>query len=104
MFQRFDFRPQDPNYTLLVSQNATVKPLDFFFHAIPRSGIPSLIATKDTIQTDVHLENKSIIPGEQPSNEPKNVLWVLYGSNTGSAVSFAERILAAAPSKGMQHP
>ncbi|KIM30076.1 hypothetical protein M408DRAFT_328481 [Serendipita vermifera MAFF 305830] len=102
MFQRFDFRLNDPDYSLVINQNLSLKPVNFFFHAIPRSGIPSLVATRMPVRKEEPKENIPISSVATNATGIKQGLRVLYGSNTGSALSFAERIVAAAGSKGFK--
>lgn len=99
MFQRFNFRPNDPNYSLVVNENLITKPVNFLFHAIPRPGISSLIATQASNRM-VYSNAKEHASSTVQLEEPENGLRILYGSNTGSALTFAERITAAAASKG----
>lgn len=105
IIQRFDFVLDDPSYELELKQSLTIKPAHFYVHAIPRSGKPQLLATPSTTNFLGHSqENKHDAAAGLPSapgTEAKQPLYVLYGSNTGTSESFAQRIANVAASYGM---
>ena len=97
----------DPSYELKLKQSLTVKPGGFFIHAIPRkdrgpmlhtgSGSSLLRARKGTY------EHKSSIPRSPslvPHADPKQPMYVVYGSNTGTSETFAQRIAGDAAQHG----
>ncbi|MET0342733.1 MAG: cytochrome P450 [Polyangiales bacterium] len=88
--QRFDLVADDPSYQLRVKETLTLKPDGFRVRAKPRGDVP--------------FRARSVIPPPQrplqPSSGARSVgsaeggtpLLVLFGSNTGSAEAFAQRI------------
>ena len=97
----------DPTYTLQLKQTLTIKPKDFYIHAIPRKDKPKIIAAPSTV-----ISQAMGIPSNVTSSLASDVnvndvgkaaqpLYVLYGSNTGSSEAFAQRIASDAPSHGM---
>jgi cytochrome P450 / NADPH-cytochrome P450 reductase len=89
----------DSEYDLKLKQTLTIKPDNFFIHAIPRKdAAPMVVGAKTT------KPNPSSIPGikELPLQdvEGKQRLHILYGSNTGTSEAFAQRIASAASGKG----
>lgn len=90
---------EDPSYSLQLKQTLTIKPLNFRIHAIPRSGKPKLLAMpSNTIrQTNEKVDISTPGPTEDSGRKP---IYVLYGSNTGSCESFAQRIASDAAAHG----
>lgn len=105
IIQRFDFVLDDPSYELDIKQSLTIKPKNFYVHAIRRSGAPQLLATPSRTRFPAHAhEEVSLVTAPQPSTVAvsggKHPLYVLYGSNTGTSESFGQRITNAAASYG----
>ncbi|KAF4598867.1 hypothetical protein EYR38_007278 [Pleurotus pulmonarius] len=97
IFQRFDIFMADPSYTLELKQALTIKPKDFYIKAIPRNrprlySTPTPSVTLQTHQTTGQTTDKVIDNSKR--------LYVLYGSNTGTCESFAQRVVDDAPSHG----
>ena len=92
----------DPGYSLALKQTLTLKPKDFYVHAVPRNRSMSPIAVAPT-STLVGLPS---VPKTQKNEEevvnvePKQKLYVAYGSNTGTSQTFAQRIASDAPAHG----
>ncbi len=87
----------DPSYTLELKQALTIKPKDFYIKAIPRNrqrlySTPTPSVTLQTHQTTDQTTDKVIDNSKR--------LYVLYGSNTGTCESFAQRVVDDAPSHG----
>ena len=98
--QKFDIVLDDPSYTLELKQMLTIKPKNFYVHAIPRKRTTAPIAVAPT-STLVPLPQQSApasVPA--PSAEPAHRLNVVYGSNTGTSQTFAQRIASAGPAHG----
>ncbi|OSC96348.1 fatty acid hydroxylase [Trametes coccinea BRFM310] len=101
--QKFDIVMHDPSYTLELKQSMTIKPKGFYIHAIPRkrSTIPTAPSRSSTLNGAI----KTSDAGKQNGNakiEPKQELYILYGSNTGTSQTFAQRIASDAPSHGFK--
>ena len=101
IFQRFNFRMEDPSYTLQLKQSLTIKPDGFYFYTTPRAGTSALVVGTKT--TSAQSQGKSEVHTPAPEtdkDEEKLPLHVLYGSNTGSSEAFAQRIASAASGRG----
>ncbi|KDQ16558.1 hypothetical protein BOTBODRAFT_252416 [Botryobasidium botryosum FD-172 SS1] len=104
LFQKFDFRMQDPSYKLEVQQSVTIKPKNFRFFAIPRTDTPSFHLTPGLINAawrsgSAPAEADTEVKSAAPTSGEKR-LYCYFGGNTGSCESFAQRIASEAPSKG----
>jgi cytochrome P450/NADPH-cytochrome P450 reductase len=89
----------DSEYDLKIKQTLTIKPDNFFIHAIPRKDVPPMV-----VGTNLRKPTPANIPGTKGlplgDAEGKQRLHVLYGSNTGTSEAFAQRIASAASGKG----
>ena len=102
IIQHFDLVMDDPTYTLQLKQTLTIKPKDFYIHAIPRKDKPRIIAAPSTVISQamgIPSSGASVLAGRN-SERPGQPLYVLYGSNTGSSEAFAQRIASDAASHG----
>ncbi len=99
IIQRFDLVMEDPSYSLQLKQTLTIKPLNFRIHAIPRTGKPKLMAmpAKTLGQTNEKVDISTPSATEDGGRKP---IYVLYGSNTGSCESFAQRVASDAAVHG----
>ncbi|KAI0075367.1 bifunctional P-450/NADPH-P450 reductase [Panus rudis PR-1116 ss-1] len=106
IMQRFDFVMHDPSYNLALRQTLTIKPKDFYIHAIPRAGKPRLLATPSNylVASSANDGKGSVNQGDASQNgaSPGQPLYVLYGSNAGSSESFAQRIAAESAAHGFR--
>ncbi|OBZ71165.1 hypothetical protein A0H81_08482 [Grifola frondosa] len=104
VLQKFDLTLEDPSYELALKQTLTIKPNNFFIHAIPRAGKPRLLA----VPSSTLLQSEGGAPAGAAKavvvddGTPKQSLYVLYGSNTGSSEAFAQRIATDASSYGFR--
>ncbi|KAK7438190.1 hypothetical protein VKT23_018121 [Stygiomarasmius scandens] len=89
--QNFDLFLVDPSYNLELQMNLTVKPKNFYIRARRRNLGPSLYASSSNLQNEKQITAESVQPN-LPADEAKVPLYVLYGSNTGTSESFAQRI------------
>ncbi|KIM26551.1 hypothetical protein M408DRAFT_56754, partial [Serendipita vermifera MAFF 305830] len=96
LFQRFDFILADSTYDLKIKQTLTIKPDEFYIHAIPRKNVaPMVVGSKQQSKPNVGgIPGIKSLPNE--NMEGKQRLHVLYGSNTGTSEAFAQRIASAA--------
>ncbi|TCD65595.1 hypothetical protein EIP91_002442 [Steccherinum ochraceum] len=103
VLQRFDIVLQDPAYELQLKQTLTIKPKNFYIRAIPRAGKPQLLAVPAPLTLKAGAEagkvSSASAPAESQAGQP---LYVLYGSNTGTSESFAQRIASDAASHGFR--
>ena len=92
----------DSSYNLKLKQTLTIKPDEFYIHAIPRKDVaPMVVGTKQQSKPIVgNIPNIKSLPVEEADGKQRLPLHVLYGSNTGSSEAFAQRIVSAAAGKG----
>ncbi|KAI0754469.1 fatty acid hydroxylase [Daedaleopsis nitida] len=105
VLQHFDLLMHDPTYELELKQTLTIKPHKFFIHAVPRKGKHSLLAPPSSMllsggdpASTSHSRTTttaSVAGGVSP-------LYVLYGSNTGTSESLAQRLASVAPAYGFK--
>jgi cytochrome P450/NADPH-cytochrome P450 reductase len=99
ILQRFDVIEHDASYQLQVAETLTLKPHGFRVRVKRRGSAP--FSVRSALPSAPHKTKpaapaaNAMKPGEQATP-----LLVLYGSNTGSAEAFAERIASDAPSQG----
>ncbi|KAI0763546.1 bifunctional P-450/NADPH-P450 reductase [Trametes elegans] len=104
VLQRFDLVMDDPTYELELKQTLTIKPHNFYIHALPRKNKPRLVALsaaslhKDPATAAQKAPSATIAP-DAAKLQP---LYVLYGSNTGNSESFAQRVASDAPAHGFR--
>ncbi|KAH9932778.1 fatty acid hydroxylase [Epithele typhae] len=98
IMQHFDLVLDDPSYELQIKQTITIKPNHFYIHAIPRKDRPRLSVGQSVPALIGKPAEAS--PGVATGAANLKPLYVLYGSNTGSSESFAQRLVSAAPSHG----
>ncbi|THU85308.1 fatty acid hydroxylase [Dendrothele bispora CBS 962.96] len=102
--QKFDLFFVDPSYNLELQMNLTVKPKNFHIRARPRNLGPSLYASPSSNLLQAQNQNKTNVAATSAAASStggsKVPLYVLYGSNTGSSESFAQRISNNAVSHG----
>jgi cytochrome P450/NADPH-cytochrome P450 reductase len=100
VLQKFDLSLVDPSYTLEIQQSLTIKPKGLHIRATPRTTVPRLHAPpsssiKQTTVSEMSSSESAPVVGAQP-------IYVLYGSNTGTSESFAQRIANDAPTHGFR--
>ena len=97
ILQRFDLTPADPRYRLEIKETLTLKPHDLFIHARRRPHPAVEEAPPPRIE--------AATPARSPLREGVPTsngipVWVLFGSNAGSAEAFAQRIAGDARGQG----
>lgn len=94
----------DPSYNLELKQALTIKPNGFSIRAVPRAGRRNLIAARSSDLKSPQAINlpKADVLALGDDGKPKQRLYVLYGSNTGTSESFAQRIASEAPAYGFR--
>lgn len=103
VIQKFDIIMDDPSYTLELKQTMTIKPKGFYIHAIPRNraSVPVAVSLSGPLTSAPSAPRRSSSEAGETKGEPKHKLYVVYGSNTGTSQTFAQRIASDAPSHGM---
>jgi cytochrome P450/NADPH-cytochrome P450 reductase len=105
IIQKFDLISAEPaDVEMQMKFTLTVKP-HFHVRAVPRAGRRRLVAAPSSGLAVARREGEGAVrPGmkteERGSKEGKKPMYVLYGSNTGSAEAFAQRIATGAPGHG----
>ncbi|WP_375691691.1 bifunctional cytochrome P450/NADPH--P450 reductase [Pseudooceanicola sp. LIPI14-2-Ac024] len=94
MLQRFDLSLDDPDYELKVHETLTLKPENLRIRARTRRSGDSLRRDGSVARPAARAARRV-----EPAADATPLL-VLYGSNTGSAEGFANRIADAAPLHG----
>lgn len=105
IFQRFDLVFEDPGYTLRLKQTVTIKPAGFYIRAYPRKRSLRLYTTPSNAKLPNHMNGTALAPafGSAPLDVAgKTPLYILYGSNSGTCESFAQRIASDAPGHGFR--
>jgi len=99
ILQRFDLTERDPSYQLKIKETLTIKPDGFLVHARPRD--PHSVKPRRSV-TGQSRPSTGTAPAPEPvaATGPRTPLLVLYGSNSGSAEAFAQRITAGAADHG----
>jgi hypothetical protein len=101
IFQKFDLSLVDPSYDLELKQSLTIKPKDFQVRATLRSSKPRIYSTASSTLTQTRgYSNPPPAMHVNASLAARQSLYVLYGSNTGTSETFAQRIANDAPSYG----
>ena len=91
--QRFTFVMDDPSYDLHLKQTLTIKPHEFYIHAIPRTDRKSIVPIPTPSSRLLRSNEDSVAPTSVPADDSKKTLYVLYGSNTGTS----EALMRPAP-------
>lgn len=105
IFQRFDLTLDDPSYTLRLKQTVTIKPVGFYIRAYPRKRSLRLYTTPSSSKLPNRIDGATSAPtfGFAPLDVTgKTPLYILYGSNSGTCESFAQRIASDAPGHGFR--
>ena len=107
LMQRFTFVLDDPSYDLQLKQTMSIKPRGFYIHAIPRTDKKKSIVPIPTPSSTLlqHRDTAAVttIQSLSPVDGGK-LLYVLYGSNTGTSEAFAQRIATDASAHGIVAP
>lgn len=105
IFQRFDLVLDDPSYTLRLKQTVTIKPAGFYIRAYPRKRSLRLYTTAPSAKLPDYMNGTASAPAlgsAQPDVTGKTPLYILYGSNSGTCESFAQRVASDAPGHGFR--
>ena len=97
ILQRFDLSKVDPDYQLKVKETLTLKPEGFLVNAKRRTAVPISARQKSKAAPTAPAVASS--PAEL-RNSARVPMQILFGSNSGSSESFAQRIATEAPRHG----
>ena len=98
ILQRFDLIEEDPSYQLSVAETLTLKPHGFRIR-VKRRGSSSF-KLRSVVPAAAAKPVAPTVAAARAADGLATPLLVLYGSNTGSAEAFAERIASDAESQG----
>ena len=101
ILQNFDLHMHDPAYELKLKQTLTIKPRNFYIHAIPRKNKPRLLAVPSSVLSPA---GPAAAQGPTTTSTAETSklqqMYILYGSNTGNSESFAQRLASDASAHG----
>ncbi|WHZ13080.1 MAG: putative bifunctional P-450/NADPH-P450 reductase CypD [Burkholderiaceae bacterium] len=98
MLQRFDLIEDDPSYRLDVHETLTLKPHGFRIRVKPRGS--ASFKPRSRVAQVAAAPAATPVPQPVAPAGPTTPLLVLYGSNTGSAEAFAQRIASESQAQG----
>ncbi|KAI0436173.1 bifunctional P-450:NADPH-P450 reductase [Xylaria telfairii] len=101
LFQNFNFVMHDPTYNLAIKQTLTIKPDNFLMRAIIRDGL-SPTQLEHRLAGRGLSEESSKLHTEETTSTLGNgqKITVLYGSNSGTCESLAQRLASDASRHG----
>ena len=102
LLQSFDLRLDDPHYEMRVKQTLTVKPRDFFIRATPRKGMDATALQRSMLSGDDRPVTNGFYGDHERPNSAKDLtdLLILFGSNTGTCQTLAQRLSSDAERYG----
>lgn len=124
LLQNFDFKLDNPAYSLKIKSNLTIKPDEFFMKASLREGIGGVSGLQERLSNstgkllhdtqcfmftkyssgETKSSNSSAETAQPPPNTQANgsskKMTILYGSNTGTCQAFAQKLASDAYSRG----
>lgn len=110
LLQNFDFRLHDPGYKLRIKQTLTIKPQDLIMRATLRHGMTAM-DLEHLLRGSTSSSIKSPENSTAPSSELPNIsrlkldskpMTIIYGSNTGTCLAFAQRMASTAAGHGFE--
>jgi cytochrome P450 / NADPH-cytochrome P450 reductase len=105
LLQNFNFRLDDEKYVMKIKQTLTIKPEGFYMRATLREGITatslqaSLSSSEEHVKSAVTEGLKRSSTGLTGNRKP---MTILYGSNTGTCMSLAQKLSTAARRHGFE--
>jgi cytochrome P450/NADPH-cytochrome P450 reductase len=110
VLQSFDVKLDDPNYTLKIKQNLTVKPDDLYIRVSPRrnmgaTAMDSMIHKNGVANGTNGIPALPKVNGEAAQSQAASTarpMTILYGSNTGTCQAFAQRLASNAGARGFK--
>lgn len=102
LLQNFNF-VLEPGYTMAIKQTLTIKPKDMHFRAILRDGLTPTTLECRLAGRDVPQAKKESEASAKATESTTGVpITVLYGSNSGTCESLAQRLASDAPAHGFR--
>ncbi|KAI1506422.1 cytochrome P450 [Biscogniauxia marginata] len=105
LFQNFNFVMDDPTYRLAIKQTLTIKPDGFYVRAILRDGLTAKelerrLAGKEAASDS--LKHQGTGAGASSADGSEQAITIVYGSNSGTCESLAQRLATDAPHHGFR--
>ncbi|GAW26484.1 putative Bifunctional P-450:NADPH-P450 reductase [Rosellinia necatrix] len=101
LFQNFNFVMHDPNYNLAIKQTLTIKPDNFLMRAIIRDGLsPTQLEHRLAGRSFSQETSKLPLEDSVASMGVGQKITILYGSNSGTCESLAQRVASDASRHG----
>ncbi|KAF7906794.1 hypothetical protein EAF00_001072 [Botryotinia globosa] len=110
LLQNFDFRLHDPEYKLRIKQTLTIKPQDLIMRATLRHGMTAMDLEhllRGSTSSGIKSPEKSTVPSSELPDISRlklhsKPMTILYGSNTGTCLAFAQRMASTAAGNGFE--
>lgn len=107
LLQNFDFRMDDPSYELKIKSTLTIKPQGFYMRASLRKGVSATtlqhtLSSSSSSHDEVLKSTSSANLGQTSACSDRRPMTILFGSNTGTCQSFAQKLAADARSHGFE--
>ncbi|KAK4888228.1 hypothetical protein LTR27_012838 [Elasticomyces elasticus] len=104
LLQNFNFRLDDPSYEMKIKQTLTLKPDNFFMRATLREGITAMSLQTLLSSDDEKVGAALAAKGRTDSflMEGLKPMLILYGGNTGTCMSLAQKMSIDARRYGYQ--
>jgi cytochrome P450/NADPH-cytochrome P450 reductase len=111
LLQNFNFQLDDPSYNLRIKQNLTIKPLGLKMRATLRHGMSATDLERFLHDSSASQTGASSLPQKVQTRKPASgatspgklsPMTILYGSNTGTCRTFAERLALNATAYGFE--
>ncbi|ESZ96262.1 hypothetical protein SBOR_3317 [Sclerotinia borealis F-4128] len=110
LLQNFDFRLHDPGYKLRIKQSLTIKPKNLIMRATLRHQMTAMDLehllrgppSSSLNSVDSSLAPAAEVPDISSLNLDCKPMTILYGSNTGTCLAFAQRMASTASGHGFK--
>ncbi|KAM0162476.1 hypothetical protein ACHAPG_001840 [Botrytis cinerea] len=109
LIQNFDFHLHDPGYKLRIKQTLTIKPKDLIMQATLRHGMTAMDLEhllRGSPSSSIKSPEISTAPSKLPDVSSLKLdskpMTILYGSNTGTCLAFAQRMASNAAGHGFE--
>jgi cytochrome P450/NADPH-cytochrome P450 reductase len=103
LLQNFNFRIDDPSYTLSIQTTLTIKPKGFFMHAALKDHIDPVYLEKNLhfdASAGKSSEKDKKLAQTVVSGKSKKPMTILYGSNSGTCEALAQSLARVAAGRG----
>jgi cytochrome P450 / NADPH-cytochrome P450 reductase len=103
ILQNFNVTLDDPQYEMRLVQTLTIKPKDFYIRVSLRNGLTPTVLQKSLLSTSSTISVKNVTTEPKLSHgDSKAKMTILYGSNTGTCQTLAQKLSAQASQHGFK--